>query len=56
MNKHNMVIFDKKWKKYNEIQLTKTKMDFQQSKNDKSSTLSRLHQREKREVCNSVCL
>ena len=26
-NKQNMVIFYKKWKKYNEIQLTKNKMD-----------------------------
>ena len=27
-NKQNVVIFYKKWKKYNEIQLTKNKMDF----------------------------
>ena len=27
-NKHNIAIFNKKWKKYNEIQLTKNKMDF----------------------------
>ena len=26
-NKHNMVILYKNWKKYNEIQLTKNKMD-----------------------------
>ena len=26
-NKHNILIFYKKWKKYNEIQLTKIKMD-----------------------------
>ena len=26
-NKQNEVIFNKKWKKYNEIQLTKNKMD-----------------------------
>ena len=26
-NKQNVVIFYKKWKKYNEIQLTKNKMD-----------------------------
>ena len=26
-NKHNMVIFNMKWKKYNEILLTKNKMD-----------------------------
>ena len=34
-----MVIFYKKWKKYNEIQLTKSKMDY--LKHDKSSTLHR---------------
>ena len=27
INKQNVVIFYKKWKKYNEIQLTKNKMD-----------------------------
>ena len=27
-----MVIFDKKWKKYNEIQLTKNKMDLNNQK------------------------
>ena len=27
VNKQNVVIFYKKWKKYNEIQLTKNKMD-----------------------------
>ena len=36
-----MVIFYKKWKKYNETQLTKNKMDIKYSKNDKSSTLPR---------------
>ena len=34
-----MVAFYKIWKKYNEIELTKNKMD-KQSKNEKSSTLS----------------
>ena len=43
-NKNNMVIFYKKWKKYNKIKLTKNKMDlnirkithhFQESKNCK---------------------
>ena len=33
-----MVIFYKKWRKYNEIQLTK-KNGLEQSKNDESSTL-----------------
>ena len=33
-----MVIFHKKWKKYNEIQLTK-KNGLKYSKNDKSATL-----------------
>ena len=36
-----MVVFYKKWKKYNEIQLTKNKMDLNIRKNDKSSTLPR---------------
>ena len=27
INKHNMVIFYRKWKKYNKIQLTKNEMD-----------------------------
>ena len=36
-----MVIFYKKWKKYNEIQLTKNKI-LKYSKNDKSSTLPRV--------------
>ena len=27
INKHNMVVFYTKWKKYNEIKLTKNKMD-----------------------------
>ena len=31
-NKQNMVIFYKKWKKYNEIQLTKNKMHFNKRK------------------------
>ena len=31
-NKQNMVIFYKKWKKYNEIQLTKNKMDLNNRK------------------------
>ena len=34
-----MVIFYKKWKKYNEIQLTKKQNGLRCSKNDKSSTL-----------------
>ena len=34
-----MAIYYKKWKKYNEIQLTKNKMDLKYSKNDKSSTM-----------------
>ena len=36
-----MIVFNKIWKKYNEIQLTKNKMDFihEQSKNKKSSIL-----------------
>ena len=36
-----MVIFYKKWKKYNEIQLTKKQNGLKYSKNDKSSTLPR---------------
>ena len=37
-----MVIFYKKWKKYNEIKLMKNKLDFiEQSKNEKSSPLRR---------------
>ena len=32
MNKHNMVIFYKIWKKYDEIQLTKNKMDLNNRK------------------------
>ena len=39
--KQNMVIFYKKWKKYNEIQLTKKQNGVIYSKNDKSSTLPR---------------
>ena len=31
-NKLNMVVFDEKWKKYNEIQLTKNKMDLNNRK------------------------
>ena len=31
-NKQNMVIFYKKWQKYNEIQLTKNKMDLNNRK------------------------
>ena len=38
INKHNTVLFYKKWKKYNEIQLTKNKMDSSKW-NDKSSTI-----------------
>ena len=34
-----MVLFYKIWKKYNEIQLSKNKMDLEQSKNEKSSGL-----------------
>ena len=34
-----MAIFYKKWKKYNEIQLTKNEMDLNIRKDDKSSTL-----------------
>ena len=34
-----MVIFYKKWKKYNEIQLTTKKNGLKYSKNNKSSTL-----------------
>ena len=36
-----MVIFYKKWKKYNEIKLTKKQNGLKYSKNDKSSTLPR---------------
>ena len=36
-----MVIFYKKWKKYDEIQLTKKQNGLKYSKNDKSSTLHR---------------
>ena len=36
-----MVIFYKKWNKYNEIQLTKNKIYLRQSKNDRSFTLPR---------------
>ena len=36
-----MVIFYKKWKKYNEIQLTKKQNGLKYPKNDKSSTLPR---------------
>ena len=36
-----MVIFYKKWKKYNEIQLTKKQNGLKYSKNYKSSTLPR---------------
>ena len=32
INKHNVVVFYKKWKKYNEIQLTKNKMDMNNRK------------------------
>ena len=38
-----MVIFYKKWKKYNETQLTKKQNGLKYSKNDKSSTLPRYH-------------
>ena len=31
-NKHNMVVFYNKWKKINEIQITKNKMDLNKSK------------------------
>ena len=31
-NKHNLLVFDKIWKKYNEIQLTKNKMDLNNRK------------------------
>ena len=31
-NKHNIVVFHKIWKKYNEIQLTKNKMDLNNGK------------------------
>ena len=34
-----MVIFYNRWKKYNEIQLTKNKNGLKYSKNDESSTL-----------------
>ena len=36
-----MVIFYKKWKKYNDIQLTKKHDGLKYPKNDKSSTLPR---------------
>ena len=32
INKHNMVIFYKTWKKFNEIQITENKMDLNKSK------------------------
>ena len=38
-NIHNMQIFYMNWKKYNEIQLTKNKMDLNNRKLEKSSTL-----------------
>ena len=38
--KQEMVIFYKKWKKYNEIQLTK-KMDLKKSKNKQFTNLTR---------------
>ena len=34
-----MVIFYKKWKKYNEIQITKKQIRLKQPNNEKSSTL-----------------
>ena len=37
-----MLIFYKKWKKYNEIHLTKKQNELKYSKNDKSSTLPRM--------------
>ena len=40
-NKQNMVIFYKKRKKYNQIQLTKKQNGLKYSKNGKSSTLTR---------------
>ena len=45
-----MVIFYKKWKKYNEIQLTKKQNRLKYSKNDKSSTLPRAHGNSKNEI------
>ena len=44
INKHNMVLFCKKWKKYNEIQLTKNKWP---STIEKLSTLPRYTSRSK---------
>ena len=41
MNKHNMVIFYKTWKKCNEIQLTKNKM-VEQIENEKDKSLTSL--------------
>ena len=38
-----MVIFYKKWEKYNEIQLTKQQNGREQSKNEKSSPLPRAY-------------
>ena len=46
-----MVIFYKKWKKYNEIQLTKNKMDLNNRKITKSSTLPRICELQFKPVC-----
>ena len=40
-NKHKIVIFYKKWKKNNEIQLTKNKMDLKNSENKQFTSLAR---------------
>ena len=39
-NKHKIVIFYKKCKKYNEIQLTKNKMDLKKFKNKQFTSLT----------------
>ena len=36
-----MVVFNKRWKKYNEIQLTKKQNGLEQSKNKKITSLAR---------------
>ena len=41
INKHNMVIFNKTWKKCNEIQLTKIKMDLIKSKTKNMKTIKK---------------
>ena len=41
INKHNMVIFYKTWKKCHEIQLIKNKMDLNKSEMKKHKSLAR---------------